>query len=278
MQPFPDLASLQSIFWRLLAAPEGAAQGAAALRREGALESEDLSFLVRPDERLDATGRVDIYADMYFYRLRDCLAEDYPRLATWIGESHFHDLVTDYLLAHPPAHFSLRELGRALPGFAARHALAADFSRLGDLAALEWARVDVFGAADAEPLTRESLIARAGAALEGLALRLVPAARLLRVEAAVPRLWKELDEGPTARGTDSGATCAVRVWRQGHAVFHCSVEDDEAACLAALAGGGAALPALGELLAERAPERAEERLAALLDGWLRDGLLVAGDP
>ena len=75
MDRVPDLRELQSVFWRLLSAPEGAAQGAAALRREGKIESEDLTTLVRSDPRLGAVERVDIYADMYFYRLRDCLAE-----------------------------------------------------------------------------------------------------------------------------------------------------------------------------------------------------------
>ncbi len=74
MQRFPDLRGLQSLFWGLISAPEGAGKQVAELHRAGVLESEDLSFLVRPDDRLGRVERLDIYADMYFYRLRDCLA------------------------------------------------------------------------------------------------------------------------------------------------------------------------------------------------------------
>jgi hypothetical protein len=42
-----------------------------------------LEALVDGDERLSAVERVDIYADAYFYRLLDCLAEDFP--ATLVG-------------------------------------------------------------------------------------------------------------------------------------------------------------------------------------------------
>ena len=35
-QRFPELRALQSVFWRLMVAPEGVAAGARALRAEGA--------------------------------------------------------------------------------------------------------------------------------------------------------------------------------------------------------------------------------------------------
>lgn len=252
-----ELSALQSTLWRLIVAPTGAVAGAAELCAEGVIESPDLEGLVCGDERLGAVERVDVYADMYFYRLRDCLAEDFPRLAQTLGEVDFHNLVTDYLLAHPSRHWSLREVGRALPGFLESHTAA-----VADLAALEWARVDVFDAADAEPLTREDLIA-GGAASR---LCLVPAVRLLRVGAGALRAWQgSADEG--AQGE-----CAVRVWRRGFGVQHCGIEADEEGCLRALASaGGATLGELGERV------DAAQRLAALLEVWTRDGLLASVD-
>ena len=76
-----ELRELQAVFWQLITAPTGTAAGAAELAAAGRIPGEDLAGLVRGDGRLDAVGRVDVYADMYFYRLRDCLAEDFPRLA-----------------------------------------------------------------------------------------------------------------------------------------------------------------------------------------------------
>lgn len=285
MQRFPDLRGVEELFWKLITAPEGVVRGAAELHREGALESEDLSFLVPPNDRLGSAEQLDIYADMYFHRLRDCLAEDFPVLVARLGEARFHNLVTDYLLAHPSTHFSLRELGRALPDFLDSHALERDFPALTDLARLEWARADVFDDADAAPLSREEVLELGAAEPEESGLTLIPAARLLRLDASVLPLWKRLDAGEDAAeeaasaADPRGATNAVRVWRKGFAIFHRSMQPDEERCLEALASGGASLAELGEILAAAEPPDAPEtqlaqRFAALLDLWARDEILT----
>jgi hypothetical protein len=258
----------------------------AELHRAGELESQDLSFLVRADERLGPVERLDIYADMYFYRLRDCLVEDFPKVAARIGDARFHNLATDYLLAHPSTHFSLRELGRSLPGFLRTHPLEREFPALADLARLDWARVDVFDDADAAPLSLPELLEAGGAAPEKFAVALIPSVRLLRVDAAVLPLWRRLDgAGASADGGEQkrsarGETRAVRVWRKGFCVLHRSLPADEEHCLRALAARATTLAQLGELLLERQPpgappERAAQRLAALLDLWATDELLTS---
>lgn len=285
VQRFPDLRELQSLFWRLLTAPEGVRKGVAELRRTGELESEDLAFLVHADARLGPVARLDIYADMYFYRLRDCLAEDFPKVVARIGAARFHNLVTDYLLAHPSTHFSLRELGRALPDFLGTHPLAREFPVLSDLARLEWARVDVFDEADAAPLSRQALLEGGASAPETFALRLVPSARLLRADASVLRLWRHLHGGGDVQPDDPPDTCqeqssGICVWRKGLAVFHRALPGDEESCLEVLASGGATLARLGERLLERQPpnappQQAAQRFAKLLDLWARDELLTS---
>ncbi|MEE8508988.1 MAG: DNA-binding domain-containing protein [Myxococcota bacterium] len=295
MQRFPDLHGVQSLFWRLVTAPEGVGPGAAELRGRGDLSSEDLSFLVRPgpvrqDARLDPTERLDIYADMYFHRLRDCLAENFPKVAAQIGDSPFHNLVTDYLLAHPPKHYSLRELGRALPGFLETHALERSFPALADLARLEWARFDVFDDTDAVPLSRRDLLALdAGSAPETFAPTLIPSCRALRLDARVLPLWKHLDADEdsatdgASKNSNPGDTIGVRVWRKGFAVFHRSVPPDEESCLELLKTKGATLAQLGErLLEQQAPgashAQVAQRFASLLDLWARDEVLTRGAP
>jgi hypothetical protein len=289
VQRFPDLRGVQELFWSLTTAPEGAARGATELCRRGTLESEDLSFLVSPDERQSPTEQIDVYANMYFHRLHDCLAEDFPMLMARLGTARFHNLVTDYLLAHPPNHFSLRELGRALPDFLASHALERAFPALADLARLEWARVDVFDDADAVPLSREEILQRGAAEPESFGLSLIPAARLLRLASSVLPLWKRLDAGEGAgEETNSGAgrrdeICGARVWRKDFAIFHRSMQPDEERCLETLAGGGVSLARLAEILAgAQRPDATETQLAgrfaALLDLWTQDEILTQASP
>jgi len=283
VQRFPDLRGVEELLWKLITAPEGVVRGAAELHREGALESQDLSFLVPPNDRLGSAEQLDIYADMYFHRLHDCLAEDFPVLVARLGGARFHNLVTDYLLAHPSTHFSLRELGRALPGFLDSHALERELPALADLARLEWARVDVFDDADAAPLSREELLELGASEPERSGLGLIPAARLLRLDRSVLPLWKRLDAGESKEAASAagprGEISAVRVWRKGFAIFHRSMQPDEERCLIALASGGASLAELGELLAGAEPPDAAEtqlaqRFAALLDLWAQDEILT----
>lgn len=280
-RPSPSLREVQELVWRLVVAPEGAARGAAELRKAGVLSSEDLSFLVRSDDRMSAVEHVDVYADMYFYRLRDCLAEDFPAVRAVLGADRFHDLVTDYVLANPPAHFSLRELGRALPGFLGRHRLSRTLEAIPDLARLEWARLDVFDERDATPLARGRLLEGAAGAPAAFAFRLIPASRVERVAASVLPVWKRVRDGgePDAHACRvRGDAPAVLVWRRGGTVFHRSLPADEARCLEAAHARPVSVAHLGDLLLEGLPEAALEqvpsRLAAFLESWSRDEILV----
>src|SRR5208283_4803243 len=84
------LKRLESLLYRLITAPSGVAEGLAAERTLGAGGLDDL---VLGDERLSAEARVDIYANMYFYRLLDALKEDFPATLTVLGDDNFHNLV-----------------------------------------------------------------------------------------------------------------------------------------------------------------------------------------
>ena len=123
----PDLRKTQDLFWSLITAPEGVRPGLEGLVRRGEAPSSILDEVFAGDERLSPADRLDIYANMYFFRLLDCLREDFPKVAAAVGDDRFHNLATDFLLRHPSGHPSLRELGRRLPRFVADHALGAAF-------------------------------------------------------------------------------------------------------------------------------------------------------
>ena len=84
----PDLTNLQTLLCRAITGALGAAC------------SSDVGILphvIRGDERLSARQRIEIYADAYFYRLLDCMKEDFPATLAVVGESAFRDLVVSYL-------------------------------------------------------------------------------------------------------------------------------------------------------------------------------------
>ena len=117
----PSLAAVQAIFYDLVTAPEGVASRLLEREREG--DALHLEALVRPSTKMSPAERVDVYANMYFYRILDVLRDELPRTLAAVGDGAFHNLVTDYLLDCRPAHPSLREVGARLPEYMARHSL-----------------------------------------------------------------------------------------------------------------------------------------------------------
>ena len=231
--------------------------------------------MVAGDGRLSAAERLDVYANMYFVRIHDVLREEAGRTAAALGAESFHALVTDYLVACPPAHPSLREVGARLPAFLAGHRLSAGRPWLAELARLERARLEVFDGPDAAPLSIAALRAVAPETFGALRLRLIPAHRLLENRFAIAATWRAEDPG-AAPPVETAETLIV--WRRDGDVFHRAADADEAAWLRALAAeGGVLFAGLCETLGEtRSEEAAAARAFELVGRWTGEGLLRLG--
>src|SRR6266571_3203730 len=70
-RPASDLRQTQQLFWALITAPEGARPAAENLLRRGTVAPGEIDAIFSGDDRLPALERIDIYANMYFYRLLD---------------------------------------------------------------------------------------------------------------------------------------------------------------------------------------------------------------
>jgi hypothetical protein len=269
----PSLAEIERQFFALITAPRGVAAGLTAQGRTTA----QLGQVIAGDARASAVDRLDVYANMYFYRIRDTLRDYFPATAAVLDEAGFHNLITDYLLAHPSRHPSLREVGRWLPEFVATHGLAAARPWLGQLAALEWARLDVFDRADQPPLTRERLATLAAEAFTTLALPLVAAHELVEGPHAVEEIWAAVQTSqpvPEAPSITPPPGSALLVWRRELTVYHRRVEAPEAQALTWLRAG-LNFGALCERLADdRSPQAAAQLASVWLSTWLADELIA----
>jgi hypothetical protein len=271
------LAAIEELLFGLITAPEGVADGLARAR----LSARDLEAVVDGDARRSAVGRLDIYANMYFFRILDVLRADYPKLLQALGDDGFHNLATDYLLACPSRHPSIRNVGARLPQFLdGRGTLTAppappSFggapSWHADLARLEWARQDVFDAADAAPLTVEALREIAADDFARLAIALVPAHRRLELGHTVDDYWSD-GEAPRAEAR------TLIVWREGTDVYHRPVDAREAEALA-LVADGALFGHVCELVCGRVSDGEDPALVAagLLGRWASDGLIARSE-
>ena len=194
-----SLAETQRLFWQ-------------ALRGEEA----STAFVAGPD-------RLHVYAEMFLLRQVDALRADFPELLAKLGDEAFFALAKRYVLAHPSEDADLGRLGRAFAQFC------------GDpLAALEWARCEVFLEAEVPRLLPEEFAQR-------LTVRIAPALRI------------------------AGETV---VWRtpDGFTLNEVDLPDDELRALR-LALGGASFEEICGAFDE--PARAFEALQSwLAEGWM----------
>jgi hypothetical protein len=263
------LADVQALFYDLVTAPEDVAT---TLRQRDGAVAAAVAAEIAGDARLPPESRLDIYGGMYFFRIHDVLRDEAPRAAAVLGEDAFHNLVTDYLRACPPAHPSLREAGARLPAFLAAHPLGVERPWLAELARLERTRLELFDGPDAEALTLDDVRALPPEDLGALALRAIPSHRLLDGRYQTSVSWRS---APPAAAPPTGPETLL-VWRPGLEVQHRVVAPDEASWLRRLSSSPLSFGELCEALVPEtdALEAAAARDFALVARWLADGLLA----
>ncbi len=272
-----SLGDAQRLIWRLVTAPEGVAQG---LSDEGDPGGRSLASVLRSDARLGAPARLSVYANAYFYRLRDALRDDFGALHAVLGEKRFHNLVTSYLIAHPPTHPSLRYAGRHLARFLLHTSGGAVFRErcpfAGDLASLEWAILEAFDAPDAPVLEREALARIEPDRWGALRFALSPSLQILTLGSPVQAIRESYDRG----GAEAAAGRMVapeitrlRVWRKRERVFYTPLSGREHTAIDHLGGGASFGDLCGAIAVETGEGAAPREALALLERWLADHLL-----
>jgi hypothetical protein len=120
----------------------------------------DAGQIIKPNDRLTANERLEIYARSYWFRILDSLYDDFPGLRAILGPRAFDKLARAYLAEMPSQSFTLRNLGSRLAGwletrpeFGGRNlTLALDMVRL------EWAHVEAFDGPEETVLGPEDLL------------------------------------------------------------------------------------------------------------------------
>jgi hypothetical protein len=264
------LKDLQNLLYRLITAPSGVAEG---LGGEHALAAGGLAALVDGDERLSAEARVDIYANMYFYRLLEVLKEDYPATLAVLGEANFHNLITAYLIEHRPSEPSVLAAGKFLPDFLREHPLRADFPFVADLAMLECAVTEVFCAPDAGLLEAAEMNALQAEQWGAVKMRRIPASAILRAEWRAAEVLRAVEEkrdwNPPGRERN-----LILVWRRNSRVSYRETGSNEAAALRMLARTTKFAKVCEVLARDLAPDDAAQAIRDTFTRWLAEGLVT----
>jgi hypothetical protein len=151
--------------------------------------------IVADDGRLSPVEQLEIYREQFFFRHIDALVEDFPGVRHLVGAERFHDLAVEYLGAHPPTSFTLRDLGDRFPTFLRAHRAIDAHAIVCDMADVEWAFVEVFDAAGAERLDAARLATVPADAWANVALVLHPTLRLVRLDHPVHRMREAILAG-----------------------------------------------------------------------------------
>ena len=114
---------------------------------------------IKPNDRLSSFERLEIYNRVYWFRVLDCLYDDYPGLRAIVGEKKFLRLATAYLAKYPSVSFTLRNLGQRLEQFLREEPawIAPNEDLALDMVRFEWAQVIAFDDAERPRLTMDDI-------------------------------------------------------------------------------------------------------------------------
>ena len=178
---------------------------------------------VKPNDRLSALERLEIYNRQYWFRVLDSLAEDFPGLCAIVGRRAFERLSRAYLAECPSQSFTLRNLGSRVEEWLRRNpqhagrvpALALDMVRP------EWAHIEAFDNGAARVLGPEDLLELG----HDFRAALQPYVRLLHLQYPVDTLRIRVNAESEEHGTASNAVSMNRQRGMRHHAVRLKAEE-----------------------------------------------------
>ncbi len=229
---------------------------------------------IKPSKSLEPAERLAVYADMYFARLHDILAEEFSATRALSGPVEFERLVRAYLREHPSRHWSLNALGRKLPEFLAGPFRIPRKAVLHDVAKLESLIAIVFDAPRSPVMTPADMGRIRPEAFAGARVRLIDALELATLDHRANDLVKALRSGETPKSLARSRTWIV-VWRKDWTVWRKDVEEPMFHVLSALKAGKPVQEAIveGARRFSGAPEKLQEKISAAFGEWISEGMI-----
>ena len=272
------------------------APGDRAQRRwfDGSSSARAVAKLVKPSRTLQPLERVEIYNRMYWFRLLDSLAQDFPGLRALLGDKKFWQLAERYIAACPSRSFTLRDLGSRLERYIARHRslVGPHQAAARDLVRFEWAQIVAFDGPSRPRLKKRALV---GVTAAKLRLSVQPYLTLLSCRhpvdeyvLAVKRDGALRTEASNAVSDRAGVTGEVArlercgelhivVHRVDNQLYYKRLEPQAARALRAIREGRTLTEACARAFARSSLDAAEqaEKVREWFALWMRLGWLTA---
>jgi len=179
-----DLEQVQRLMGETIFRPLTKHDGMQTTWTDGRPMTEVVAGFMKPNGRMSGFERLEIYNRQYWFRLLDCLHDDYPGLRALLGQRKFGALCQAYLTKYPSESFSLRNLGTRLETFMREEPQWAG-AKLGmalDIVRFEWAQTLAFDELMLPALKGDELL---GESPDALKLGLQPYLVLLDLDHSV---------------------------------------------------------------------------------------------
>ena len=169
----------------------------------------------------DPTRRLGVYRNNVVVSLVDALASTFPVTQQLVGEVFFRAMAQVFVRQRPPRSPVLARYNSALPAFIAQFAPAASVPYLGDVAQLEWLRLQALHAADTVP-AESAAIAHYLADPQALTCtrwHLAPSLQCFAAPFAAVSIWAAHQEGSGLALENVNTAQAESAW-----VFRCDLD------------------------------------------------------
>ncbi|MEK7468881.1 MAG: DNA-binding domain-containing protein [Planctomycetota bacterium] len=235
--------------------------------------------VILPSRQQSSRERLQVYANAYYWRLIDILAEEYPVVRHATGPRRFSRLAVEYLQTHPSRSYSLNFLSIAFPAFlrsGAKQLPRRDF--LADVATVERTMEDVFDAPDVKPITPKAWRKIPMSAWMSKRLKMTPAMRLLELGYPVNGYLSDVREGKNVKPPPKEKQRII-IFRRNYSVWRAPLTPIRFKLLSLLQSGSTLPEAFGACAALKGFDA--EKFTGALKGWFRgwasDGLFCGVD-
>jgi hypothetical protein len=118
-RPPQPLDVIQRWMQSVIVHPEGVTAGIQSASRAGEIEqgADRVDELICRSRAQTSIERLEVYSNAYKARLIEVLIGEYPAFVHALGEEAFVGLASGYLEVHPPASYTLGELGRSFADY-----------------------------------------------------------------------------------------------------------------------------------------------------------------
>lgn len=196
------------------------------------------SWIDLAGQTISAKERLDVYADAWFMRLEESLAEDFPKVRARFEAGEWEALVKDYFAQFPSQSFTLARAGDAFPAFLSEKCQVPRW--LADIALFEKALYKALSARDVDVWNVAELQTFGEEKLEALSFELQPSVTLIESK------WNVFDPDVEFGSNPDSIESFVVVYRDGFTPTSRSLAADEFEFLKQVANKAT----LGELAGE----------------------------